>query len=134
MKVKFTTEKELDIHEDAKFRREFLDNLAKLLTETMPVNVPVPEKYEYDEFDEEYDKEIYEECNACEFAYYEAVIKNLGLATNILNMVSQDYFILPTMQDIADDKIHFIMSIEEHYYFFQLPAAVSSYPVTIIKK
>ena len=134
MKVKYVTEKELTIEEDVEFRKEFIAALSERFAETMPVNLPVPIDYEYEEDDEEFDEELYKDNCAQHFDYYEAVIKNLDLATNIVNEVSKTYFIVPTMPDIADDKLRFMVDLEGHYYFFNIPALIAGSSTTIIRR
>jgi hypothetical protein len=124
----------MNIKEDTQFRNEFIDTLSKKFAESMPVNLPVPESYEYEEDDEEFDEEVYEEYNAREFEYFEAVIQNLELATNIITQVSSKYFIIPAIPDIADDKLQFMADLEERYYFFNIPALIAGSSTTIIKR
>lgn len=134
MKIKYVIEKEMKIKEDKDFRNEFIKALSESFAVSMPTNLPEPETYEYEEGDEEFDEELYEENNAQHFACFEAVIKNLELATNIVSEVSQNYFIIPAISDIADDKLQFMVDLEDRYYFFDIPALIAGSGTTIIKK
>lgn len=134
MKVKFITEKEMKIKEDKDFRNEFIKALSERFAETMPINLPEPGFYEYEEGDEEFDEKLYEENNAQHFECYEAVIKNLELATDIVAKVCQKYYIVPSIPEIADDKLQFMIDLEERYYFFNIPALIAGSSTTIIRK
>jgi hypothetical protein len=134
MKVKFITEKEMKIKEDKNFRNEFISALTELFAETIPVNVPGPEAYEYDKDDDEFDEELCEECKAQNFAYFEAVIKNIELVSNAINTVIENYIVLPAIPDTMDDKIAFMTDLEEKLYFFNLAGVIGSSPTTILKR
>lgn len=134
MKVKYVTEKEMKIKEDKNFKNEFIKALSESFAVSMPTNLPEPGTYEYEEGDEEFDEELYEENCAQHFACFEAVIKNLEIATNIVNEVSRNYYIIPAIPDIADDKLQFMVDLEERYYFFDIPALIAGSGTTMIKK
>lgn len=134
MKVKFVTEKEMKIKENKKFRDAFIKALSETFAVTMPTNLPEPGTYEFEEGDEEFDEELYEENCAQHFACYEAVLKNLEIATSIVTEVSRNFYIIPAIPDIADDKLQFIVDLEERYYFFDIPALIADSGASIIKK
>lgn len=134
MKVKYVTEKEVNIMENVEFRRDFIDGLVEIFAASVPVNVPRPEPYDYGEDDDEYDEELYEECKVQHFAYYEAVIKNIQIVSKAINTVIENYFILPAIPNTMDDKIAFMADLEEQFYFFNLAGVIGSSPTTIIKK
>nr|WP_294487025.1 hypothetical protein [uncultured Anaerosporobacter sp.] len=134
MKIKYVTEKEMKIKEDKNFRDAFIKALSETFAVTMPTNLPEPGTYEFEEGDEEFDEELYEENCVQHFACYEAVIKNLQTATTVVTEVSQNYYIIPAIPDIADDKLQFIVDLEERYYFFDIPALIADSGTTIIKK
>lgn len=134
MKVKSVTEKEMKIKEDKAFRDAFIKALSESFAVTMPTFLPEPGTYVFEEGDEEFDEELYEENCAQHFACFEAVIKNLEMATSIVNEVSQYYYIIPAIPDIADDKLQFIVDLEERYYFFDMPALIADSGASIIKK
>jgi len=134
MKVKLVTEKEMKIKEDKAFRDAFIKALSESFAVTMPTFLPEPETYEFEEGDEEFDEELYEVNCAQHFACYEAVLKNLDTATTIVSEVSKNYYIIPSMPDISDDKLQFMVDLEERYYFFDIPALIAGSGTTIIKK
>jgi hypothetical protein len=132
LRVKFITEKEVAIEEDTEFRRDFLNNLASLLTESSFKNDAVPFPSNTDIIDTT-DLDVWNK--ALNFTeYYECVIKNLEKVFTILNAVSNNYHILRFIPGTADDKIDFMIDLESHFHFINLPSSVSLVLSTIIKK
>ena len=50
------------------------------------------------------------------------------------NEISKNYYIIPAISDIADDKLKFMVDLEERYYFFDIPALITDSGASIIKK
>ncbi|SHN00654.1 hypothetical protein SAMN02746066_04344 [Anaerosporobacter mobilis DSM 15930] len=132
MKVKYVTEKETDITEDAEFRMYFLNNLASSLTKSSFMDESIPyasieEIRNADKLDD-WHKMLY--CTL----YYEGAIKHLAKVFSILNAVTNDYYIMSPIPDTADDKMNFMMDLESHYHFTDLPTTINLVPATIIRK
>ncbi|MBB2184625.1 hypothetical protein H0486_17275 [Lachnospiraceae bacterium MD1] len=132
MKVKYVTEKETEITEDAEFRIDFLNNLASSLTKSSYKDDSIPyasieEIRNADKLDD-WHKMLY--CTL----YYEGVIKHLANVFSILNAVTNNYYIMSPIPDTADDKMNFMMDLESHFPFTDLPSAINLVPATIIRK
>ena len=132
MKVRYVTEKETEITEDAEFRMDFLNNLVSSLTKSSFKDDSIPyasieEIRNADKLDD-WHKMLY--CTL----YYEGAIKHLAKVFSILNAVTNNYYILSPIPDTADDKMNFMMDLESHYHFTDLPTAISLVSATIIKK
>lgn len=132
MKVKYVTEKETEITENTEFRMDFLNNLASSLAklsfkdDSIPY-VSIEEIRTADKLDD-WHRMLY--CTL----YYEGVIKHLAKVFSILNAVTNNYYILSPIPDTADDKINYMMDLDSHYHFSDLPTAINLVPATIIKK
>jgi hypothetical protein len=132
MRIKYVTEKEVPINEDAEFRIDFLNNLASSLTESSFKDDSIPYSSIKD-IQNASDLDDWHKTLYCTL-YYEGVIKHLAKVFSILNDVSNNYHILPFIPDTVDDKINFINDLESHFHFTDLPSAVNFVPATIIKK
>nr|WP_294487020.1 hypothetical protein [uncultured Anaerosporobacter sp.] len=132
MKVKYVTEKETEVTEEAEFRMDFLNNLAPSLAKSSFQDDYIPyasieEIRNADKLDD-WHKMLY--CTL----YYEGLINHLAKVFSILNAVANNYYIITPIPDTADDKMNFMLDLESHYHFTDLPTSISLVSATIIKK
>lgn len=132
MKVKYVTEKETEITEDVEFKINFLNNLAPSLAKSSYKDDSIP----YDSIEEIRYADKLDDWHRMLFStlYYEGLIKHLTKVFSMLNAVSNNYYIMSPIPDTADDKMNFMMDLESHYHFTDLPTTINLVPATIIRK